>query len=149
MDHLEILNENSVYIERLQQAQRVLRGLSSQGSLKFNIDQFARKSADGIDACIAGLCGLDPWFKERGLITDVDKNRVNILTSTLPTQGFSDDHHIPSEEVTLEDFFGTERPFYKHYYPTEKPTISVQDAIIALDREIERLVRTSVCAAER
>lgn len=145
MDSVWTLNDNSVYIERLHQAKRVLREMSTNELLKFNINVFADKSADGIEACIAGLCGLDPWFEERGFITNVDKNRIDIVATALTTQEIS--HDDPYQ--TLEDFFGTERPFFRKFYPEKSESVSVEDAIAALDREIGRLACTSVGAAEQ
>jgi len=108
---------NSVYRERLQQAKRVMEGLTEQQrSNNFDINRFASESEFGVIACIAGHCGLDPWFQAQGFETDIKDSNVNILP---------------------EDFFGTMKPFYRSYYQTEH--VTVDDAICALDRAIDSL----------
>jgi hypothetical protein len=113
------------YRERLQQAKRVLKGLSEQQrATNFNIARFAVDSSDGVVACIAGFCGLDPWFQERGFFTTVGETMGS--TSIMP-----------------EIFFGTGKPFYvSEYLP--KTTVTVDDALAALDRSIELFADNSI-----
>jgi hypothetical protein len=107
--------------ERLQQAKRLLQGLSETERIhNFDITVFAVTSPNGVVGCIAGLCGLDPWFQERGLFTTV---------------GVS----IGSVSIPPEEFFGSETPFYRRSY-LPKTHVSVDDAIAALDRAQEELV---------
>lgn len=113
---------NAVYIERLQQAKRVLLTLSDQQRMaNFNMDIFAKQSDQGVIACIAGHCGLDPWFQERGFVTTVGES-------------FGDVSLHPDE------FFGTARPFYPSYYSNYSTgkSVSFDDAVAALDRAIAR-----------
>ena len=109
--------DNSVYRERLQQAKRVIEGLPEHQREKlFDIAVFAVESEWGTIACIAGHCGLDPWFQELGFFTD-----------TRGTFG----------EVSISpgEFFGTEIPFYAKYYQSGK-SATTEDALRALDRAI-------------
>ena len=111
--------DNSVYIERLQQAKRVMHGLSDDQRLKnFDIGVFVIQSDNGVVGCIAGLCGMDPWFQQEGLVSE-----LNDLGGTVSIQ--------PSV------FFGTEEPFYRSNYNISG-RVTVEDAISALDRAIER-----------
>lgn len=111
----------SVHRERLQQAKRVMHELSSRADIKFCIGVYARKSEQGIEACIAGLCGLDPWFQDRGFVTHVATDSDSIgYTNILP-----------------EHFFGTGEPFYPGWYRHDPAT--VEDAIAALDEAIARI----------
>jgi hypothetical protein len=106
--------ENAVYRERLQQAKRVMLGLSEQHRANnFNIDLLAVRSDHGI---IAGHCGLDPWFHKLGFFT-------------YPDTSFGDVSMSPS------DFFGTSRPFFSNHYATSK-SVTFDDAITALDNAI-------------
>jgi hypothetical protein len=92
-----------------------MEGLSEQQRVNnFDIAIFAKDSEYGVIGCIAGLCGLDPWFQERGFITDVEANRVSISPHT---------------------FFGAEDPFYQSGYHEPLP-ITVDHAIVALRRAI-------------
>lgn len=115
---------NSECRERLQQAKRVLEGLSEEQRVhNFDINIVARHSARGIVACIAGHCGLDPWFQERGLVTLV-----------------GDPCSIGDVSIRPEDFFGTSRPFFGSHYGTDE-RVTVDHALRALDQAIARLPR--------
>lgn len=113
-------NMTAVYRERLEQAVRVMRGVLERGEQhRFNIGVFAARSASDIVCCIAGFCGLDPWFIIRGFRATAGASMG--MVSILP-----------------EDFFGTPVPFYCHYYPKScQGRITVEDAIAALHRAIE------------
>jgi hypothetical protein len=112
----------AVFIERLKQAIRVVQEASTRPNVVFNIFYFASREDGVLNACIAGLCGLDPWFQEQGLITQFDSGIGDINIHPL-------------------DFFGTSRPFYYSRYPTELRCrdLSFQDGIDALNREIAYL----------
>lgn len=111
--------ENAVYRERLQQAKRVMLGLSEQQRVNnFRIDLLAVQSDHGIIACIAGHCGLDPWFHKLGFFT-------------YPDTSFGDVSMSPS------DFFGTSRPFFSNHYATPN-SVTFEDAIEALDLAITK-----------
>jgi len=108
--------QNFVYRERLEQAKRVMEGLSEQQRLRnFNVGLYAIQSDEGVVACIAGHCGLDPWFQERGFFTTVGRE-----TGTVSV--------YPSE------FFGTADPFFASNYG--KSVVTFEDAICALNRAI-------------
>lgn len=110
---------NAVYRERLLQAKRVLQGLTDQERVEdFCIGVYALASDTGVRACIAGLCGFDPWFQERGFITTETDSGGQVS--------------MPPEE-----FFGTARPFYPRFYSTPY-SVTVDDAISALDEAIDR-----------
>jgi hypothetical protein len=108
----------NVYRERLQQAKRVVEALSNEQRVNnFDIGRYAVESVYGVVGCIAGLCGLDPWFQERGFVTTV---------------GCS----MGSVSIEPADFFGTSAPFFpSNYLP--RTTVTVEDALVALDRAIE------------
>jgi len=112
----------TVFIERLKQAIRVLEEASTRPDIVFNIFHFASRENGVLNACIAGLCGLDPWFQEQGLKTLLDSGIGDIT-------------------VHPQDFFGTSRPFYYSRYPTELRCrdLTFQDGIDALNREIAYL----------
>ena len=116
------LDQQSAYRERLQQAKRVMEGLvEAQQTDRFNINIFAAQRGDHIIGCIAGLCGLDPWFQKQGFVTRV-ASYYNSLGDV---------------SIGLRDFFGTDIPFYASNYEADKP-VTVEDAIRALDRALER-----------
>ena len=112
--------QNSVYVERLRQAKRVMQGLSAEQRVNnFDIHLYVINSDRGIVGCVAGLCGQDPWFQEQGLVSETD---------------------IPGGRLSIppETYFGTEEPFYGWYYRTGG-RVTVEDAISALDSAIERI----------
>lgn len=118
MDTSSYRSINDFYRERLEQAVRVMEGLTeTQRAKNFDINCIVRDSEDGIVACIAGWCGLDPWFQERGFITDIDYETISTNFGT---------------------FFGTERPFFASEYNLPRP-ITVDDAIAALKAALEEL----------
>lgn len=114
-------SNRAVYRERLEQALRVMEGLSqNEREHQFDMEVFARQTPHGIVACIAGHCGLDPWFQEQGLITRPD--------------GF-----IGSISVQPGDFFGIARPFIAShlwddgdYNPWRGDRITYEAAVEAL-----------------
>ena len=58
-------------IERWKQAVRVLEGLSPHEKRRhFNMRVWGEKTDCGTVACAAGHCGLDTWFRRRGLSLD-------------------------------------------------------------------------------
>lgn len=117
-----------VYIERLEQAVRVMEGLSEADRANFDIEVIAVKTASGIRACIAGHCGLDPWFQARGLSTIVGEGEDGTGDLTI---GFA-------------DFFGTNRPFFGSAYPLKLAgyqDVTVCEAIAALKRTIDAFKR--------
>lgn len=115
-----------VYIERLEQAVRVMKGLSEIDRANFDIRITAIQTEHGLRACVAGHCGLDPWFQAHGLSTIVDESGLG-STGDL-TIGFG-------------EFFGTCTPFFRSRYPAELISgcreVTVDDAIAALGRSID------------
>ncbi len=115
-----------MYIERLEQALRVMAGLSEQDRTHFDITVIAIRSKRGLRACIAGHCGLDPWFQAQGLTTFVDDSKSG-STGDL--------------SVGFGEFFGTCNPFLRSRYPARfadgHEDVSVADAITELKRAIE------------
>lgn len=79
---------------------------------------YAKHSDHGVIACIAGHCGLDPWFQERGFFTRVGKTFGDV-------------------SFCLDEFFGTAQPFSPAFYSADK-SAAFDDAIVALDRAIAR-----------
>lgn len=124
---------SAIYIERLRQALRVMEGLSDVDRTNFNINVIAQRTEAGIAACIAGHCGLDPWFQDRGL-------------KTIVGEGAS----LGDVPVSLTAFFGTGRPFFSRHYSQDSVgrVISSDDAIAALKQAIETLSGTSSSKGE-
>ena len=112
-----------IYIERLRQAVRVLENLSEGDRALFSVDIWAAVRGSGVAACIAGHCGLDPWFQAEGLRT---------------IEGGPDPHDIGTVYPHPIEFFGTETAFYRHTYGPEfcERAITVDDAIAAVKRAI-------------
>lgn len=120
--------------ERLGQAVRVMEGLSESERANFTLSAWAVRREDGsIAACIAGHCGLDPWFQSKGLVTDVaDAN-----------------DGIGSVSISPEIFFGTAKPFFAGHYesvlqdrPVEDRYVKPEDAILALRQAIDSFKAT-------
>jgi hypothetical protein len=114
-------NEHGTFVSRLQQAIRVMEGASKMPNTVFDIDVFAVREGDTLRACIAGLCGLDPWFQAQGL--------TPIFGGA--TGGVS---------ISPEKFFGTETPFFRSNYGPEFSgrDITVPDAVAALKEAIAK-----------
>jgi len=63
-------------LKRWQQVQRVMEGLTRhERKHHFNIHHWIQYTDCGTVACIAGHCGLDPWFRKRGLITSMEMSK--------------------------------------------------------------------------
>lgn len=117
-------NVSSVNLLRLEQAKRVMSGLDEHTRRKhLNMNVFARETDCGTVACVAGFCGLDPWFIADGFVTFA---------------GYLNSSAIGGVSVNLLDYFGTEEPFFPQYYPeeTKEHGITVEDTIVALDKAI-------------
>lgn len=119
---------NAMYIERFQQALRVMERLSATERDNFDIGVIARRTETGISACIAGHCGLDPWFQGQGFQTVLDPS-------------------IGDVSVSFSAFFGTCRPFLRSNYklPIDQ-RVTADHAIAALKEEVERLAVNSPAA---
>jgi hypothetical protein len=99
-----------------------MQGLSErQRQQNFNVKVYAVRSDDGVVACIAGHCGLDPWFQGRGFITTVGES-------------------LGTVSVEPHRFFGTGAPFFQSSYASRsnyaKTVVTFEDALCALDRAI-------------
>lgn len=135
------MDTSQLYIERLEQAVRVMEGLSETERINFDIEVTAVQTDRGIRACIAGFCGLDPWFQARGLSTIVDDR---------------DSGSIGDLTVGFAEFFGTSTPFLRSRYPVEfadgRRDVAVSDAVAALKRSIDlfkcKHEHESVCLVE-
>ena len=112
----------AIFIERLQQAIRVVKKAATDPDVVFDIDVYAASEDNALHACIAGLCGFDPWFQEQGLRTRMDDDIGDVSIQPL-------------------EFFGTEGPFFHSGYESgaKARSVTFQDGIDALKREIERL----------
>jgi hypothetical protein len=119
------------FIERLKQAVRVMEGLSEAERSNFTLHAWAVRTPAGICACIAGHCGLDPWFQERGFITTIEDE----------SEGMGKVSMFP------EMFFGTTDPFYPQLYRDvllESATdVSPEAAVAALKNAIARFDTTT------
>lgn len=120
------MDTSSMYIERLEHAVRVMAGLSGGDRSNFDINVVAVRTEHGLRACIAGHCGLDPWFQAQGLTTFVDDGKGG-STGDL--------------SIGFGEFFGTCNPFLRSRYPVRladgHEDISVADAISGLKRAID------------
>jgi hypothetical protein len=90
----------ATFVERLNQAIRVMDGLAEPERSNFTLNAWATRTPAGVCACIAGHCGLDPWFQERGLITAIE----------------DESEGMGKVSVFPEVFFGTSTPFYPQLY---------------------------------
>lgn len=115
-----------IYVERLQQAVRVMTGLSETDRTHLDVDVWAAIRDGNFVACVAGHCGRDPWFQAQGLYTYVGAPDSGEIGSIYP-------HPI--------EFFGTDTAFYRHTYEPELGgrAVTVEDAIAALTRAIAEL----------
>jgi hypothetical protein len=105
-------------VERLKHALHVMEILTAEERQLFSLLKYAIRTRDGVRACIAGHCGLNPWFQELGFRTTVD-------------------WYFGSVSIPVRKFFGTEEPFYVSYYGRiQNPT--VDDAKAALKRSIAK-----------
>jgi hypothetical protein len=125
MNHVsEPIHNKAIYRERLQQALRVMQGVVERHEEdRFDINTFARDSEGGVICCIAGFCGLDPWFQERGLVTKVG-------------------NHFGDVSILPEEFFGTDKPFYAPKYGKPSNLVTIDDGIAALNRAIDEMSDT-------
>jgi hypothetical protein len=125
------MDTTELYIERLQQAVRVMEGLSQEDRANFDIQVVAVRTERGIRACVAGHCGLDPWFQAQGLTTFIDDSGGDV-------------------SIGFREFFGTMNPFLRSRYPAEitdgNRDVTVDDAIAALNRSIEMFTRLGEAA---
>lgn len=71
-------------IERWKQAERVLKTLTPrQRKKEFDMANYGSATDCGTTACAAGFCGIDPWFRRRGLKMDLlrtDGKRIKFGT---------------------------------------------------------------------
>ncbi len=113
----------ATYVERLEQAIRVMTELSEGDRTHFDVGVWAATRDGGIAACVAGHCGRDPWFQAQGLYTYVGTSGGREIGSVYP-------HPI--------EFFGTDTAFYRHTYEPSLGgrAVTVDDAIAALKRAI-------------
>ena len=82
--------ETSPYVERWEQALRVLEGMTEHERTKhFNMGIWGAETDCGTVACLAGHCSLDPWFRDRGF-----------------RGKFSIDGYLKFTDATPEGFFG-------------------------------------------
>lgn len=64
-------------IERWENVLRVLQALTPhECENHWNMSVWARETDCGTVACAAGHCGLDPWFRRRGLRTNASQGYV-------------------------------------------------------------------------
>lgn len=124
----------ATYIERLQQAIRVMEGLSATEQVNFTLHAWAVRRGNGMTfACIAGYCGLDPWFQAHGLVTTIQDE--------IDGMGFTN--------AFPEDYFGTAKPFYAQFYEDVQGRsigdrrVKPADAISALRRAISSFDESS------
>lgn len=116
------------FVERLTQAVRVMEGLSETDMSNFTLEAWAEQRPTGLCACIAGHCGLDPWFRERGFVTTVEE------------EGLGKINMFP------EVFFGTTTPFYARFYPL-KPGEMFEDPSFDSDERPRHITPDDAIAA--
>lgn len=127
----------TICFERLQRALRVMQGLSEIDRTNFSLWVWAVQRDSGISGCIAGLCGLDPWFQSQGLVT------------TVGTEG----HSIGSVSIEPLQFFGTNDAFLLSRYKEsdctydvarQKFDVTADTSTIALKRALRSFATTTV-----
>jgi hypothetical protein len=63
-------------IQRLKQALRVMTSMSAHvRKHHFDMSYWGQKTSCGTVACLAGHCGLDPWFRRKGFKMDFKEDR--------------------------------------------------------------------------
>ncbi len=71
--------QKATCLERWENCLRVLLGLTRHERRKhFSMRTWGQKTACGTVACAAGFCGLDPWFRRRGLKLDLEDENLTI-----------------------------------------------------------------------
>lgn len=87
-------------IERWENVLRVLRKLTPHQRRKhWDMSQWGVKTDCGTVACAAGHCGLDPWFRRRGLALEFVMSTNTWDGEPIETTNFWD-------TPIVEDFFG-------------------------------------------
>ena len=123
--------QSKIYIERLQQAVRVMENLSEADRTNFDLGVWAVARDGGIAACVAGHCGFYPWFQAQGLRTLVG------------TANDRDNGHVYPHPI---EFFGTETGFYRHTYGPafNGRAITADDAIATLNLAIGEIAGIAI-----
>ena len=107
-------------IERWENCIRVLQSLTPHQRRKhWDMADFGYKTECGTIACAAGHCGMDPWFRRRGL-------RLTPGTPETIHVGYS---------VDVETFFGSAGS-YKIFFDTEPRSVGT------VIKECKRYVRS-------
>jgi len=83
--------ETSPYVERWEQALRVLLGMDEHERTKhFDMSDWGHRTDCGTVACLAGHCSLDPWFRERGFHGEFNAGGYLIFPSQRPITFFGE-----------------------------------------------------------
>jgi hypothetical protein len=87
-------------IERWEQAVRVLEGLDEHTRTQhWDMGVWGRRTPCGTVACAAGHCGLDPWFRERGL-------QLNMYLFNIDAEDNPDNYDLDPDTFDVAGFFG-------------------------------------------
>lgn len=115
-------------IERWENVLRVLRGLSPHERKKhWDMATWGQQTECGTVACAAGHCGMDAWFRRRGLRNDI-KTDVD--------WGGNPYTYLTLEAPDVEDFFG-KRGCHKIFYRHAKRTVGT--VILEVRRHLKYL----------
>lgn len=102
--------DGSPYLERWQQALRVLEGMTEhERTQHFNMGTWGEKTDCGTVACLAGHCALDPWFSERGFTGRFNSYGSLIFPAERPVDFFGArgyDHIFTGDAEAWEDVVG-------------------------------------------
>jgi hypothetical protein len=113
--------KQSEKIERWENALRVLSSLTPHERRKhWNMSVFGEKTECGTVACAAGHCGLDPWFRRRGL----QLNFEQLYPTTERFYAVGQDHATSFEDY-IDDFFGPEGSNEIFYNGLPRPVSAV------------------------
>jgi hypothetical protein len=125
-------NRNWKFIERLEQAIRVMRSLTPHQRKKhLDMRHWGYETECGTVACAAGHCGMDPWFRRRGFK----------LSPSLTPPGEESWWSYGQVSRVVTDFFGTCAPFEPAAYDKLPNEIKVGDVLRKMKSEIKRLTK--------
>lgn len=80
---LERLERVRAILKRSVKAKRGIRIGNHRVDISMGI--WCHRNACGTEACLLGTCGLDPWFRRRGLKTELDRDGYD---ETISYRGF-------------------------------------------------------------
>lgn len=108
-------------IERWENVLRVLQGLSAHQRRKhWDMSNIAYATPCGTICCAVGYCGLDPWFRRRGLKTEIEPLPPEVGDDEIDGYGLGmvQARHSSSD---VDTFFGDEGTYTIFWNATRRP----------------------------